>query len=161
MSKHIYRKKFVRVIAALNFIEPLICVLYRNKHFNSKEVSMIYTSYFGRMNSRKYGHLKDKGISIAKGNKYWDGEQYPDLFPTWDIIKKAHDKTITEEEYEKIYRETVLNKLDPAKVAEDLNGRILLCWEKTADVESGEAFCHRYMVARWLKKNGFEAEELK
>jgi hypothetical protein len=122
---------------------------------------MIFTSYFGRMNSKKYGHLSHNGISIARGNKYWEGETYPDLFPTWDIIQRAHNNTITKEEYEKIYRENVLNKLDPTKVANDLNDKILLCWEKTDDIESGKAFCHRYIVAEWLREHGFEAEELK
>lgn len=121
---------------------------------------MIYTSYFGRMNSKKYGHLKDRAISIARGNKYWDGPLYPDLFPTWDIILRAHNKTITKEEYEKAYRKEVLDKLDPEKVHADLDGKILLCYEKTADIEAGTSFCHRYIVAQWLAEHGFEAKEL-
>ena len=121
---------------------------------------MIYTSYFGRMNSKKYGNLKDKAISIARGNKYWEGETYPDLFPSWNIITRAHNGTITKKEYEKIYRETILNKLDPNKVHEDLDGKILLCWEKTSDIEAGTSFCHRYIVAKWLTEHGFEAKEL-
>lgn len=121
---------------------------------------MIYTSYFGRMNSKKYKHLKERAISIARGNKYWDGDTYPDLFPSWDIITRAHDGTITKEEYEKIYRKEVLNKLDPNKVHADLDGRILLCWEKTDDINKGTAFCHRYIIAEWLAEHGFEAKEL-
>ena len=121
---------------------------------------MIYTSYFGRMNSKKYSHLKNKAISIARGNKYWEGDTYPELFPSWDIITKAHDKTITKEEYEKIYKTEVLDKLDPAKVYEDLNDRILICWEKTDDIKTGDTFCHRYIVAQWLRDNGFDAQEL-
>ena len=121
---------------------------------------MIYTSYFGRMNSKKYGNLKDRAISIARGNKYWDGEVYPPLFPTWDIILRAHNNTITKEEYERVYRKEVLDKLDPAKVYADLDGKILLCYEKTADIEAGTSFCHRYMVAQWLTEHGFEAKEL-
>ena len=113
------------------------------------------------MNSKKYGHLKENGVSIARGNKYWDGPTYPALFPTWDIIKRAHDKTITKEDYETIYYKEVLSNLDPSTVASDLENKILLCYETIADIETGKAFCHRHMVAEWLKQNGFEVEELR
>ena len=122
---------------------------------------MVYTSYFGRMNSKKYEHLKETGISIARGNKYWEGETYPALFPSWDIIQRAHAGTISKKEYEEIYKRTVLDKLNPSQVYADLNNRILLCWEKTDDIENGINFCHRYIVADWLRENGFQAEELK
>ena len=122
---------------------------------------MIYTSYFGRLRSNQFKHLVDKGVSIARGNKYWNGKTYPQLFPSWDLITKAHEHTITEQEYKKIYYKEVLNKLDPKQVYNDLDNCILLCWETIDSIEKGKAFCHRHMVAEWLQNNGFEVCELK
>ena len=105
------------------------------------------TSYFGRANSKAF---KDRGlrfVSVARGNKYWYGERYPDLFPTWDMIKMTD-----EEEYEEAYRRQVLDKLDPVKVYEDLEDAVILCHESIDKIESGETFCHRHIIARWLEE---------
>ena len=53
------------------------------------------TSYFGRADSKAF---KDRGlrfVSVARSSKYFHGERYPDLFPTWEMIKMTN-----EEEYE-------------------------------------------------------------
>lgn len=78
---------------------------------------------------------------------YWSGPTYKDLFPTWEMIHMTD-----EEEYEKAYREQVLNKLDPMKVWEDLQDSVILCHESMKKIEDGETFCHRHMVARWLEE---------
>ena len=117
---------------------------------------MIYTSYFS---SKKY--IKDKGISIARYNKFWQGESYPDLFPSQALL--SWWKTLTQEQqqtgefqqlYFEAYKEETLLKLDPHKVAVDLENKVLLCYEKSED------FCHRHIVAAWLRHYGYEAEEL-
>ena len=51
---------------------------------------MIYTSYFS---SKKYN--KDQGISIARYNKFWQGETYSDLFPSAALL--AWWKSLPEE----------------------------------------------------------------
>lgn len=105
------------------------------------------TSYFGRANSKAF---KDRGlrlVSVARSTKYFSGESYPDLFPTWDMIHLED-----EEKYEKLYREKILSKLDPLKVWEDLQDAVILCHEKIDDIESGKTFCHRHMIARWLEE---------
>ena len=117
---------------------------------------MIYTSYFS---SKKYN--KDQGISIARYNKFWQGETYPDLFPSTTLL--AWWKSLPEEsqkckDYQRIYfeayKQETLDKLNPHKVAADLENRILLCYEKSED------FCHRHIVAAWLRHYGYNAEEL-
>jgi uncharacterized protein (DUF488 family) len=47
-----------------------------------------------------------------------------------------------------LYRAQVLDKLDPMQVIRDLGGDnfILLCWEAPGE------FCHRRVVAAWLRK---------
>lgn len=57
-------------------------------------------------------------------------------------------------QYDQSYREDVLYRLDPHNVAAMLDGKVLLCWEK-----SGQ-FCHRYIVAEWLREHGYKCEEL-
>ena len=48
-----------------------------------------------------------------------------------------------------------LSQLDPKKVYEELDGKILLCYEKETD------FCHRFLVASWLEFNlGIEVKEI-
>lgn len=105
------------------------------------------TSYFGRVNSKAF---RDRGlrlVSVARSARYFSGESYPDLFPTWEMIRLED-----EEKYEELYRKQVLSKLDPLKVWEDLQDVVILCHEKIEDIESGKTFCHRHMIARWLEE---------
>ena len=105
------------------------------------------TSYFGRANSNAF---RDRGlrlVSVARSARYFSGESYPDLFPTWEMIRLED-----EEKYEELYRKQVLSKLDPLKVWEDLQDAVILCHEKIEDIESGKTFCHRHMIARWLEE---------
>lgn len=121
------------------------------------EVQRMKTSYFGRANSKAF---KDRGlrfVSVARSCKYWSGERYPDLFPTWDMIRMTD-----EEEYEEVYRAKILSKLNPQKVYEDLQDAVILCHEKYDDIISGKTFCHRHMIARWLEEElGVDIPELK
>jgi uncharacterized protein (DUF488 family) len=117
---------------------------------------MIYTSYFS---SKKY--KKEDGISIARYTKFWDGDSYPLLYPsanllTWwkSIPKEAAKEDWFTEQYERAYFNETLSKLDPHKVAKDLEGKVLLCYEKSDD------FCHRHLIANWLLSNGIKCEEI-
>lgn len=117
---------------------------------------MIYTSYFA---SKKYN--KDQGISIARYNKFWQGETYPKLFPSVDLLAwwKGLSSELQQHEgyiqlYFAKYKMETLDRLDPHKVAAELDGKILLCYEKSSD------FCHRHIIAAWLQHYGYEVEEL-
>lgn len=117
---------------------------------------MIYTSYFS---SKKYN--KEDGISIARYNKFWDGESYPLLYPSanllawWkDLTKKQQHNVWLRDQYEQAYFAETLNKLDPHTVAAELESKVLLCYEKSTD------FCHRHLVAAWLRHYGYEVKEL-
>ena len=117
---------------------------------------MIYTSYFS---SKKYN--KEQAISISRWNKFWQGETYPDLFPSESLLKwwKSLPENLQwdmtyQQLYFTYYKQETLDKLDPPKVAADLENKVLLCYEKSED------FCHRHLVAAWLKMNGYEVKEL-
>jgi len=116
----------------------------------------MYTGYFGKMKI----YPKDKGydyVSIAKFNKFWKGKEYKKLAPPAEIIKIEN-----KEVYTKLYYERVLNTLDPKVVYNELGeNAVLLCYEKYDDIKSGKTFCHRNIVAEWLKnKLGVEIKEL-
>jgi len=106
---------------------------------------MIYTSYYA--NYRNFPLFR-KQISISlyppKGFK---GEHYLPLAPTKSILeeyKNSKQDKKAQEIYTKRFQEEVLSKLDPKKIAKELDNSILLCFEKTGD------FCHRHIVANWL-----------
>jgi uncharacterized protein (DUF488 family) len=56
-------------------------------------------------------------------------------------------------DYYRLY-DDILAKLKPDEVGKELDGCVLLCWEKNP------AECHRSYVAKWLRNAGFEVEEL-
>jgi len=62
------------------------------------------------------------------------------------------------------FQKEVLDGLDATTVNKELNNLVpningkdiaLICYEKPSD------FCHRHLVAEWLKQNGFQCEEWK
>ena len=114
---------------------------------------MIGTSYFA---SRVVKAVKGKPVrlvSISLVTRYCKCERYKALAPTKEMIELAHAGKF--DEYTKRYREEILSKLDPLKVYEELDGAILLCWEKSG------SFCHRRLVAEWLEAaTGEEVPEL-
>ena len=122
---------------------------------------MIYTSYFAKLKS-----LPDNIVPISicgKAPDWYKGLQYKKLAPKYDFFmewKKNHDNDY----YIKCFNEQVLDKLDILTVIRNLidltisigqanKGICLICYEKPAD------FCHRHLVAEWLRQNGFECEE--
>jgi len=109
----------------------------------------VYTSYFGKYKGAN-------GVSIVRGRpSKFSGEQYLELAPPWSLIEGYKSGVYSKEDYTKKYIATVLNKLDPEKVYNDLDGKVLLCYERSED------FCHRHIISKWLNDNGFESFELK
>ena len=64
-----------------------------------------------------------------------------DWFFEWKNGKFGND------EYIKLYKETVLNKLNSEQILKELKeNSVLLCYEKPND------FCHRHLIAEWLRE---------
>lgn len=98
---------------------------------------MIQTSYFGRAKGL------ENAVAISQGvPKWFSGARYLALAPSWGLVKEKNE-TI----YTRRYQAEVLAKLNPVHVADDLEGKILLCWEKPGE------FCHRRLAAEWLERN--------
>jgi uncharacterized protein YeaO (DUF488 family) len=120
---------------------------------------MIYTSYFAKLKS-----LPDNIIPISicgKAPDWYKGLQYKKLAPKYDFFIKWKDNH-DNDYYTKCFNEQMLDKLEVAKVILDFSQIMLvhntsniclICYEKPED------FCHRHLVAEWLRKNGFKCEE--
>lgn len=117
---------------------------------------MIYTSYFANVRRLPPEIVP---VSIALYSPRWfSGLCYRKLAPTVDILREWKSNPDVER-YVRLYQSDILARLSPYSVACDLmimsEGKdvALLCYERPGD------FCHRHLVADWLKRNGYECAE--
>ena len=115
---------------------------------------MIYTSYFAAMR-KMTDEQKTRCVSIArftpKGLKDIRGYAY--VQPAPRLLKAHKAGEISEEQFKAEYV-AQLDKIGADVIGTDLQNMILCCYEKTGD------FCHRHILAKWLRDNGYECEEL-
>jgi len=98
-----------------------------------------------------------KAVAITARNPNWyKGKYYKLLAPSLKLVQAYRSGKISEETYTDSYVETVLDKLDPQEVFDELGkDAILLCYEKPGE------FCHRRIVARWFEiALGIKVEEM-
>lgn len=119
---------------------------------------MIYTCYFAKLKV-----LPDSIIPISicgKAPDWYKGQQYKKLAPKYGFFskwKENHDNAY----YIECFQKEVLDTLSAPKVVNELYSLVqdntkdiaLICYEKPDD------FCHRHLIADWLKKNGIECKE--
>lgn len=116
---------------------------------------MIYTTYFSNIKNLPIEVIP---IAICGKPDWWGGFKYWPLAPKKTFFYEWK-KTGDNDYYIEHYYDEVLNKLDPHKVVEHLyeitSGRdvALVCYE------APDKFCHRHLVAEWLRKNGYQIEE--
>jgi hypothetical protein len=107
---------------------------------------MIFTSNF-----KIAGNLP-QAVAISRGlPKGWQGRTYKPLAPPWNLVKLADN-----EQFIKLYRTQVLDRLNAGQVLQELgmDDFLLLCWEAPGE------FCHRLLVGAWLQKvAGIRVEE--
>jgi len=111
----------------------------------------IYTSYFGNMRNIKDANLTPISIALKKPDFYF-GASIKQLAPAPDMLKL--DPYAYRKRFSLILRSinphALLKHIEKLSAGKDA---VLLCYEK-------EGFCHRHLVAQWLKeKTGFEVEE--
>lgn len=135
----------------------------------------IYTTYFAKLRMLPENIVP---ISIAAKNPPgWNGKTYRPLNPPWYILKnykENNDRNL----YVRCYKNIVLRNLIPQKVIQDLQSIAcyeekvvqksdgyeiekrpvekdiaLVCYEKPSD------FCHRQVVADWLRDAGYDVQE--
>lgn len=97
----------------------------------------------------------DNGIAICIYPPIdWSGARFPALEPSRKLFFARKAEQITQEEFEKGYKEETLSRLDPQNIYDQLKDQVLLCWEAPGE------FCHRRIVAKWLIENlGIEVPE--
>lgn len=96
-------------------------------------------------------HWNGDPVSIANFSpRGFKGEKCRELAPG-RIVHQLKKKEISQDEYITAYKQQ-LSKLDAQEIGKRLQNKTLLCWE-----ESGK-FCHRYIVADWLERGGFEVK---
>lgn len=131
---------------------------------------MIYTTYFGKIKK-----LPENIIPIAicgKSPEWWvenNGLEYKKLAPKkkfFEEWKKNGDNNY----YINHFKKEVLDKISIKEVFNDLQAKIkdnlsepfytnkdfhiaLVCYEKPED------FCHRHLVAKWIRDNGYNCKE--
>ena len=112
---------------------------------------MIYTGRFVELeNYKRFGFVP---VSIAGyAPDYYDGIEFKTLAPKREWWQEWHDKHLSNDWYRSKYKETVLDKLNPRVIANRLQqfgeNVVLLCYEHPNE------FCHRQLVADWLRANG-------
>ena len=134
---------------------------------------MIYTSYFAMLRKMPENIIP---ISICGGVPSWySGLQYKKLAPKYDFFMEWK-RTRDNDYYVDCYKEQITDKLDVVRVLSELQMKIpseirdqmgepvwtsskwniaLICYEKPSD------FCHRHLVAEWLRDNGYVCTELR
>jgi hypothetical protein len=141
---------------------------------------MIYTSYFAKL--RKLPpNLVPVSIALYKPS-FYSGLSYPKLAPSQTLLTGYKNGTVSEQLYRDTYMKQ-LNGLDPEQVVSELLilitpwlerqygsgfvkskdsnllattldfGVVLTCYE-------ANTFCHRHIVAEWLRYHDIYCEEL-
>lgn len=119
---------------------------------------MIYTTYFSNLR-----HLPDTIVPISIAGKTPEGfigPKYKNLAPHYDFFQEWKH-TGDNDRYIECYYARVLDHLNPKEVEDflyflsDGMDLALVCYEKP------ENFCHRHLVADWLRSAGIEVEEWK
>jgi len=124
----------------------------------------IYTSYFARLSKiRKDENLFP--ISIARFLPKWIEApvyEYKKLAPSKELLLDIKNGDISVEEYKQIYKEEVLDNLNPHALVTHLQNMapfdkdvVLLCYERPGE------FCHRSLVVQWFRENGIDCSELR
>lgn len=120
---------------------------------------MIYTSYFAMLKRIPEDIIP---VSIAAKTPNWfKGACYKRLAPSFDILME-YARTGNQERYIERYALDILNKLPVLEVVNEIRAFrshsaedvVLLCYERP------ERFCHRNLIAEWLRQNRYCACEL-
>lgn len=116
----------------------------------------IYTCYFSGLGSRA-------GEAVSVTLQQPPGFRLPvarELCPPFGMYWKFLRGRMSVEQFSQIYK-IRFGVLDPAEIAERYAGKILTSWEGYEDkAKTVRKFSHRDLVAEWLRKNGYEVEEL-
>ncbi|MGL5574443.1 MAG: DUF488 family protein, N3 subclade [Bacteroidales bacterium] len=117
---------------------------------------MVRTSYFSGLKSKGINPTDCIAICRVVPNG-WTGEKAIRLAPSQPLLKAMLDGYLGEKEFERLYIEQLESSIDDAskiRLARFVDGKVLVCYEKTGD------FCHRHILAKWMRERcGIEVSE--
>ncbi len=119
---------------------------------------MLYTSYYYYNHFPISSNIVSISYSVTPSARRaidkFDWKMYTPLAPPWKLVDSYKKGLLTQSEYTEKYNKQLLT-LDINKVLADLGKQaILLCYEPPTQ------FCHRHLVADWIRSYGIEIEEL-
>lgn len=119
-------------------------------------VGKVYTCYFSGL-----GERSGRAISIC--HQQPPGYKLPvadELAPPYGMYWKHLRRRMSDRKFAQLYSMR-FSMLDPAEIAARYDGMILTAWEAYEDMErTVPRMSHRHLIADWLRKNGFQCEEL-
>ena len=113
---------------------------------------MIFTSYFANVKNIKNKQL----ISISRFSPKWLPNilEAKELAPSAKLLEDYKNELVSDEMYTKRYYEETLSKLNKEEIYKKYKNSVFLCYESSDD------FCHRQIVAEWLRTENFKIEEI-
>jgi len=105
----------------------------------------VYSSYYTR-GCKIVPDWRLVSISIGIPENF-KGEICRELNPPDFLLRGYKNGAIDEKEYEEIYQQQILSKLDPLEIYNKLKGKVILCYC------GKDKFCHRHLVLKWLGEN--------
>lgn len=116
---------------------------------------MYKTSYFAKIRTMSPEN-RNKCIGIVRfmpPTLLSTFKNIPDLSPNKETLEMYKLGDIDEQQFSKAYLDK-LNRIGVEWIKRNVpEGSILVCYEKSS------SFCHRHILAKWLKENGVECEE--
>jgi len=114
----------------------------------------ILTSWFANVRKLRQQKPGWKLVSIARytPRDVQVDQHVPELAPSPQLLHRYKYGLVSPQEYEKEFIKQ-LQTLDPKKWGRALQRCVLLCYEKPGE------FCHRHLVAAWLRQAGFSVAE--
>ena len=113
---------------------------------------MLYTSYFANVKNLPEDY---PCFYISNSNVYGLAKPLTCVVPPRQLVYSYKDGLISNFEYARIYTDILENnKEEILKQIRALpDNSVLLCYEKLPK------FCHRHVLAEWLRNNGIEIKE--
>lgn len=123
---------------------------------------MIYTSYFANVKKLDGICYAVSGLIPSFYNDLMNFnpnvyKRYIDFAPKKYWWQQWKSGKLNNDQFVKLYQETVLNQIDINDVLKQFNQHnkdiFLLCYQKPND------FCHRHLICQWLNKNNVECKQ--
>lgn len=113
---------------------------------------MLYTSYFAKVKDKDENLLY--AISASKPD-FFPGKHLKCVAPNYEWVDSYKRREMSEFRYSVLYREYLDNNRETIleQVKKLPEGAMLCCYEGPG------RFCHRHLLAQWLRDNGIEIDE--